>query len=79
MKRLLVSILILIGLALIAVGVVYFVVKAGSLPSFFPGHIAGSTAHRNKHGLIAIVAGAAVLVLAVAAALVGGGRSAGRR
>jgi amino acid permease len=79
MKRLLVSILVLIGLALIAVGVVYFVVKAGSLPSFFPGHITGSTAHRNKHGLVAVVAGAAVLVLAVATASVGGGRSGGRR
>ena len=32
-RRLLVGLLVVIGLALIAVGIVYFVVKAGSLPS----------------------------------------------
>ena len=71
MKRLVISILVLIGLALIAVGIVYFVVKAGSLPSFFPGHVTGSTGHRNTHGLVAVVVGAVVLVLAVASASIG--------
>jgi multisubunit Na+/H+ antiporter MnhB subunit len=64
MTRLITSLLVLIGLVLIAVGIVYFVVKAGSLPSFFPGHIAGSSVHRNKHGLVAIIIGVVVLVLA---------------
>jgi amino acid permease len=71
MKRLMISILVLIGLALVAVGIVYFVVKAGSLPSFFPGHVNGSTGHRNKHGLVAVVAGAVVLLLAVVSASIG--------
>jgi len=71
MKRLVISILVLIGLALIAVGIVYFMVKAGSLPSFFPGHVTGSTAHRNKHGLVAVVVGAVVLLLAVVSASMG--------
>ena len=71
MKRLIISILVLIGLILVAVGIVYFVVKAGSLPSFFPGHVNGSTAHHNKRGLIAVVVGAVVLLLAVVSASFG--------
>jgi len=55
----------------IVVGVIYFVVKAGSLPSFFPGHFAGSTAHRSKHGLVAVVVGAVLLVVAAIFAAVG--------
>jgi amino acid permease len=73
MTRLLTAFLVLIGLALIAVGIVYFTVKAGSLPSFFPGHITGSSAHRNKHGLVAVIVGVAVLVLAVMMPSVVGG------
>jgi hypothetical protein len=74
MKRLIVSVLVLVGLALVAVGIVYYAVKAGSLPSFFPGHLAGSSAHRNKHGLVALVAGAVVLVIAVILGSVGSRR-----
>ena len=55
----------------IVVGVIYFVVEAGSLPSFFPGHITGSTAHRSKHGLVAVVVGAVLLVVAAIFAAVG--------
>jgi hypothetical protein len=64
MGRLLITLLVIVGLLLIAIGVVYFVVKAGSLPSFFPGHVAGSTARRSKHGLVVVVVGAAVLAIA---------------
>lgn len=70
-RRLLVGLLVVIGLALIAVGIVYFVVKAGSLPSFFPGHVVGSTGRRTKHGVIAVVVGAALLVIAVIDASLG--------
>ena len=73
MTRLLTALLVLIGLALIAVGIVYFTVKAGSLPSFFPGHITGSGAHRNKHGLVAVIVGVSVLGLAVLMPSVFGG------
>jgi len=74
MTRLITSLLVLIGLVLIAVGIVYFTVKAGSLPSFFPGHITGSSAHRNKHALVAVIAGVVVLVVAVMMPSVGGHR-----
>jgi amino acid permease len=70
-RKAIVTLLVLIGLILIAVGVVYFVVKAGSLPSFIPGHIKGSEGHRNKRGLIAVIIGVAVLVIAVIGASVG--------
>jgi len=59
-----IGLVVIVGLVLIAVGIIYFVVKAGSLPSFFPGHVAGSTAHRSKHGLVAVIVGAVVLMLA---------------
>lgn len=67
MHKLVTVILVVIGLALIAVGIVYFTVKAGSLPSFFPGHIAGSTAHRTKHGIAALVLGVVVLAFSAVA------------
>ena len=72
-RKALVTLLVLIGLVAIAVGVVYFVVKGGSLPSFIPGHKAGSGAHHDKRGVIAVVVGVVLLVIAVI------GASAGRR
>jgi hypothetical protein len=45
----------LVGLLLLAVAVVYFAEPAGSLPSFFPGHEAGSGHHHVKHGIAALV------------------------
>jgi hypothetical protein len=52
--------LIALGVVLIALAVYYFVTPAGSLPSFVPGHQAGSSHHHTKHGLavatLAIVA-----------------------
>jgi uncharacterized membrane protein HdeD (DUF308 family) len=55
---------ILVGLVLIVVGVIYIVEPASSLPSFFPGHQAGSSHHHVKHGIAALLVGAAALVLA---------------
>ena len=46
--------------ALLAVAIVYWVTPAGSLPNFFPGHLAGSTVIHVKHGVAALVA--AILV-----------------
>ncbi len=48
---------LVIGVALIAVGVYYWVTPASSLPSFFPGHLAGSAHKHLKHGLLAVVLG----------------------
>jgi hypothetical protein len=60
----LVAIAIVAGLVLIALGVLYWVEPAGSLPSWFPGHEAGSDHHHVKHGLAAFLLGAALLVFA---------------
>ena len=48
---------LVVGVALIAVGVYYWVTPASSLPSFFPGHLAGSAHKHLKHGLLAVVLG----------------------
>ena len=55
---------ILVGLVLVVVGVIYIVEPASSLPSFFPGHQAGSSHHHVKHGIAALLVGAAALVFA---------------
>jgi hypothetical protein len=50
--------LVLAGLALVAVAIVYFVTPAHSLPSFVPGHET-SNRHHVKHGIAMV--GLAVL------------------
>jgi amino acid permease len=70
-RKLVIALLVVIGLILIAVGIVYFTVKAGSLPSFIPGHIANSSAHHSKRGLVAVIVGAVVLLVAVVGASIG--------
>jgi divalent metal cation (Fe/Co/Zn/Cd) transporter len=62
--RLLVILALVVGIVLIVVGIVYFVEPARSLPSFFPGHEAGSSHHHVKHGLAAFLVGLACLVFA---------------
>jgi hypothetical protein len=55
---------IVLGIALIAVGIYYWVEPAGSLASFMPGHEAGSGHHHVKHGLAAFLLGVALLIFA---------------
>ncbi len=55
---------LILGIVLIVIGIVYFVEPASSLPSFFPGHQAGSSHHHAKHGIAALLLGAACLVFA---------------
>lgn len=55
---------VILGVVLIVIAVVYFVDPAKSLPSFFPGHQAGSTHHHVKHGIAALCLGAGALILA---------------
>jgi hypothetical protein len=52
------------GLILLAIAIVYFVEPAGSLPSFFPGHEAGSSHHHTKHGIAALVVALGCFVFA---------------
>lgn len=55
---------VLAGLLLLVIAVVYFVDPAGSLPSFFPGHEAGSDHHHVKHGIAALVLAVVCFVFA---------------
>jgi hypothetical protein len=52
------------GVVLIALAIVYFAEPAKSLPSFIPGHEAGSTHHHVKHGIAALLLGLGAFVLA---------------
>jgi len=52
------------GIVLIAIAIVYWAEPAGSLPSFFPGHEAGSSHHHVKHGLLAFILGLGCFVFA---------------
>ena len=55
---------ILLGLALIVIGIVYWAEPAHSLPGFFPGHDLRSTTHHLKHGIAAFLVGLALLAFA---------------
>jgi hypothetical protein len=52
------------GLALIVLGIVYWVESASALPSWIPGHEAGSGHHHVKHGIASFLLGVALLVYA---------------
>ena len=62
--RLLVALAIVVGIVLIAVAVVYWAEPAKSLPTFFPGHQAGSSHHHAKHGIAAFLVGLACFAFA---------------
>jgi ammonia channel protein AmtB len=62
--RLLVILSVIGGIALIVIAIVYWAESANSLPSFFPGHQAGSSHHHIKHGIAAFFVGVALLVFA---------------
>ncbi len=63
-RKLLAALAILVGIALIAIAIVYWAEPARSLPSFFPGHQAGSGHHHTKHGIASFLVGLACLVFA---------------
>ena len=45
--------LIAVGLAFVALAIVYFADTAAALPSWLPGHQRGSAHHPTKHGIAA--------------------------
>jgi hypothetical protein len=47
------ALLFLLGLILIALGVVYLMIPAEQLPAWLPGYEAGRAVTRMKHGLAA--------------------------
>jgi hypothetical protein len=55
--------LLLVGVLAVIGGVFYVSVPAHSLPSFVPGHIAGSNYHHNKRGIAGIVLGLVLLAV----------------
>jgi hypothetical protein len=63
-RRLLALLAVVVGVALIVVAAVYWAEPAKSLPSFFPGHQAGSGHHHVKHGIASFLVGLACLVYA---------------
>ena len=63
-RKYLVPLAVILGVALIVVGIVYFAEPAKSLPSFFPGHEAGSAHHHAKHGIAAVFVGLAFFAFA---------------
>ena len=63
-RKLLTVIAVVLGVALMVVAVIYWAESASSLPSFFPGHEAGSGHHHVKHGIAAFLLGVALLIFA---------------
>ncbi len=63
-RRLLVAGAILAGAVLLVISAIYWADPAKSLPSFFPGHEAGSTHHHVKHGLAALIVALGCFVFA---------------
>jgi UDP-N-acetylmuramyl pentapeptide phosphotransferase/UDP-N-acetylglucosamine-1-phosphate transferase len=63
-RRLLALAAIVAGIVLIAIAAIYWAEPARSLPSFFPGHQAGSGHHHVKHGIASFLVGLACLVFA---------------
>src|SRR5262245_38749932 len=63
-KRALTIVAVVLGIALIVIGIVYWVEPAKSLPGFFPGQESHSTTHHVKHGIAAFLVGLALLAFA---------------
>jgi len=55
---------VILGVILLVIAGIYWIDDAGSLPSFFPGHEAGSTHVHFKHGLAAAGVGIGCFVFA---------------
>ena len=67
-RKYLVPLAVILGVALIVVGIVYFAEPAKSLPSFFPGHVGASdpeaARHHAKHSIAAVFVGLAFFAFA---------------
>ena len=55
---------LVLAVAFAALAVVYLIEPAGSLPSWLPGHEAGSGHHHIKHGIAAFVVALGCFVFA---------------
>jgi hypothetical protein len=64
MKKLLLTLFIILSIGFLALGVYYFVTPAGSLFHSIPGYLAGSSHKHSKHGLASVIVGVGFAVLA---------------
>jgi uncharacterized membrane protein HdeD (DUF308 family) len=55
--------LIVVGILGLIAGIIYLAVPAHALPSFYPGHLAGSNTHHDKRGTAGTLAGVILLVV----------------
>lgn len=55
---------IVAGVVLLGLAILYWVDSADALPSFIPGHEAGSAHHHVKHGIAAAILAAGCFVFA---------------
>ena len=55
---------VIAGVVLIVIAVIYWTSTASGLPSFFPGHQAGSAHHHTKHGIAAFILGLGCFIFA---------------
>ena len=76
MRGVLVAVLLVIGAAAIAAGIVYVTEPAHSLPTFFPGYAAHVIGKHKNRGYAGIGLGVALVVIAIGLALTGGKRGA---
>ena len=60
-KRIGALVLAIVGILLIILALIYLTTAAGSLPSFIPGHVNGSTGHHPLRIGIALVVGLVLL------------------
>ncbi|HLI58004.1 MAG TPA: hypothetical protein VKY26_13350 [Actinomycetota bacterium] len=58
-------VLVILGILAFVAGVIYLAVPAHALPSFYPGHIAGSNAHHDKRAAAGIVGGVVLVLVGV--------------
>lgn len=55
--------LVVLGIAAVAVGIVYLIEPIHSLPSFFPGHALRGRGYHHIRGYIAIGVGVVLLII----------------
>ena len=60
-KRIGALVLAIIGVLFIILALIYLVTSAGSLPSFIPGHINGSSGHHPLRTGVALIVGLVLL------------------
>ena len=71
MQRVLVIILLILGVAAIAAGVLYVTQASHSLPTFFPGYAAHVVSKHSKRGYAGIALGVVFLIAALVVAFRG--------